>query len=51
VKWKAKGDLKSLAGKPIRLRFVLREADIYAFRFSDSAQQQHAPANADKPRR
>jgi len=50
VKWKAKGDLKSLAGKPIRLRFVLREADIYAFRFSDSAQQ-HAPANADKPRR
>jgi hypothetical protein len=25
--------VRPLAGKPIRLRFVLRDADVYAFRF------------------
>lgn len=32
VLWK--GDLKSLAGKTIRLRFVLHEADLYSLRFA-----------------
>jgi hypothetical protein len=31
--WKASDDVSSLAGKPIRLRFVLRDADLFAFRF------------------
>ena len=33
VLWKNGSDLSSLEGKPIRLRFVLRDADIFSFRF------------------
>ncbi|MCC6486236.1 MAG: hypothetical protein IT364_01940 [Candidatus Hydrogenedentes bacterium] len=33
VTWKDGKDLLSLAGKPIRLRFVLNDADVYAFQF------------------
>ena len=33
VGWKGNGDVSSLAGKPIRLRFVLSDADLYALRF------------------
>jgi hypothetical protein len=28
-----------LAGKPIRLRFVLIDADVYAFRFAEDEQK------------
>jgi len=35
VKWKSKTDLSSLAGQPIRLRFVMRDTDLYAFQFQD----------------
>jgi len=37
VRWRAGGDVKSLAGKPVRLRFVLRDADLYSFRFEPAA--------------
>ncbi len=33
VTWKNGGKLSQLAGKPIRLRFVLRDADLYAMQF------------------
>ncbi len=33
VTWKSGADLGPLAGKPVRLRFVLKDADLYAFRF------------------
>ena len=33
VKWKGGDDLSDLAGKPIRLRFSLHDADLYAFGF------------------
>jgi hypothetical protein len=34
VRWESQGgDLRPLAGKPVRLRFVLRDADLYAFQF------------------
>lgn len=33
VRWRAGADLAALAGQPVRLRFVLREADLYALRF------------------
>ena len=33
--WKAGEDVSSLAGEPVRLRFVMREADLYSFRFAD----------------
>ena len=31
--WKTSADVSSLAGKPVRLRFVLRDADLFSFRF------------------
>jgi len=34
VTWKGKSDLSSLVGKPIRLRFLMRSADLYAFQFT-----------------
>ncbi|MDE0862117.1 MAG: hypothetical protein OSA93_18330 [Akkermansiaceae bacterium] len=33
--WKNGNDVGNLAGKPVRLRFVLRDADLYAFRFAE----------------
>ena len=34
VRWNdAGGDLRALAGRPVRLRFVLRDADLYSFQF------------------
>ncbi len=34
VQWGG-GDVSRLAGKPLRLRFVLRDADLYSFRFDE----------------
>ena len=36
VNWKAGSNVGRLAGKPVRLRFVLRDADLYSFRFTES---------------
>jgi hypothetical protein len=36
VKWKGQSDLSSLANQPIRLRFVMRDTDLYAFQFQTS---------------
>lgn len=33
VTWKDNADLSALAGKPIRLRFIMKDADLYAIRF------------------
>ena len=33
VTWKGKENVSSLAGKPIRLRFVMKDADLYSLRF------------------
>ncbi len=33
VQWKRGADVSGLAGKPIRLRFALKDADLYAIRF------------------
>lgn len=35
VPWSDGSDVRKLAGKPVRLRFVLRDADLYSFQFSD----------------
>lgn len=37
VSWKAGDSLSSLAGTRIRLRFVLKDADVYAMRFAPAA--------------
>ena len=34
VRWAGGGDVSRLAGQPIRLRFRLRDADVFAFRFA-----------------
>lgn len=33
--WKGGDDVSSLAGKPVRLRFVLKDADVYSYRFAE----------------
>jgi hypothetical protein len=33
VQWNGKSSVGALSGKPIRLRFVMRDADLYAFQF------------------
>jgi len=33
VTWKDRSDLSAMAGRPIRLRFLLRDADLYALKF------------------
>lgn len=33
--WKKGPDVSSLAGKTVRLRFVVRDADVYAYRFAE----------------
>jgi hypothetical protein len=35
VKWNGKTDISNLAGKPVRLHFVMRDVDLYAFQFAD----------------
>ncbi len=35
VQWNSGTNLKEIAGRPVKLRFVLRDADLYAFRFTD----------------
>lgn len=33
ITWKSNPDLKALAGRPVRLRFVMADCDVYSFRF------------------
>ena len=33
VRWERGSDVGALAGKPVRLRFVMKDADLYAIRF------------------
>lgn len=35
VTWKTGNDVNALAGKPVRLRFELKDADLFAFKFSE----------------
>ena len=37
VSWKGSQDVSSLAGKPVRIRFILKDADLYSFRFSEKS--------------
>ena len=44
VRWKeTEGDVRPLAGRPIRLRFVLRDTDLYAFQFVPYENEPAAP--------
>ena len=35
VRWKSGADVNSLAGKPVRMRLVLKDADLFSFRFRE----------------
>jgi hypothetical protein len=35
VAWKGGEDVSSLAGKPVKLRFRLKDADLFSFQFVD----------------
>jgi hypothetical protein len=35
VTWKQGADVSSLAGRPVRLRFLLKDADVYAYQFKE----------------
>jgi len=35
VQWKKGSDVSSLAGQPVRLRFVMQEADLFAIKFHE----------------
>lgn len=35
VSWKQGSHLSSLSGKPIRLRFIIKDADLYSFKFNE----------------
>jgi len=34
VRWKQGADVGALAGKAVRLRFVMKDADLFALRFA-----------------
>jgi len=36
VRWAGDPDLHAWAGRPVRLRFVMREADLFSFRFGNA---------------
>lgn len=38
VRWAAGHDVRALAGSPVRLRFVMRDADLYSLRFCSQEQ-------------
>ena len=35
VRWEQGSDVSALAGRPIRLRFVMKDADLYSIRFAE----------------
>jgi hypothetical protein len=39
VRWSGKADLHAMAGKPVRLRFVMQEADLFSFRFREKSRK------------
>jgi hypothetical protein len=41
VRWGENSDVSSLAGQPVRLRFALREADVYSLRFGHAGETNH----------
>jgi hypothetical protein len=47
VTWRGDGDVSALAGRPVRLHIVLREADLYSLAFGPSFFGPAAPAMRD----
>lgn len=43
VTWHRGQNLSELSGRPVRVRFVLNDADVYSFQFRNSSEKQVAP--------
>lgn len=43
VRWENGGDVRAFAGRPVRLRIVLRDADLYSFQFVPYAPEPKRP--------
>ena len=44
VRWKNGDDVGALAGRPVRLRFIMKDADLFALRFAHHTGEETAPA-------
>jgi hypothetical protein len=44
IPWNSKHDLSGVAGKPVRLHFVMQDADIFSLRTAKSDKQLQASA-------
>ena len=33
VRWRSGSEVRALKGKPVRLRFVMKDADLFSYRF------------------
>jgi hypothetical protein len=44
VRWKGGDDISKLAGKPVRMHFAMKDADLYALRFAGAANASETPA-------
>jgi hypothetical protein len=45
ISWKTKRDVSEVAGKPVRLHFVMQDADLFSFRTMKSDKKLQASAN------
>ena len=43
VRWKSGSDLRALTGRPVRLHFALKDADLYSFQFHETKTSATAP--------
>ena len=43
VRWKEHADVQELVGQPVRLRFVLQDADLYSFQFVKQTKEKASP--------
>jgi len=43
VQWKGGSDIGQFAGTPVRLRFVLRDADLFSLKFNDTTDGKDLP--------
>ena len=49
VTWQNRSDLSALVGKPVCIRMVLSEADLYSLKFSDDLLRSHRPPGTPFP--
>jgi N-acetylneuraminic acid mutarotase len=51
IRWRGGSDVSALAGRPLRLRFALKDADVYSFRFRSGPEADVGPVAPAAPRK